>query len=114
MASKTPAESPLKKRIALGMLALVVLISIGSCMIGINAFFDQERTPVRKFTLMQGNPSGLLQIDATMTAVDPVRDTMKVRLEFHPKSDLLEKTAMTSHAMCMSSPPIPAARPNSF
>ena len=38
------------------MLALVVLISAGSCMTGINAFFEQERTPVHKFTLMQGDP----------------------------------------------------------
>ena len=91
MSSNSTTESPVKKRFALAMLSLVVLISIGSCMVGINAFFEQERRPVRKFSLMQGNPSGVLQIDATVTAVDPVRDTMKVRLEFHPKGDLLEK-----------------------
>ena len=91
MSSQPPAESPLKKRLVLAMLSLVVLVSIGSCMMGISAFYDQERTPVRRFTMLQGNPSGVLQIDATVTAVDPVRDTMKVRLEFHPKGDLLEK-----------------------
>ena len=78
------------KRIWLGVVVLAGLAGIGSCAVGVNSFFEEDRTPVQRITALKTLPGSRLEINAKTVTADPIRGLLKVELEFHPKGDLLE------------------------
>ena len=78
------------KRIWLVVVLVAALAAIGSCAVGVNSFFEEERSPVQRITTLKTIPPTRLEISAKTILADPIRGLMKVELEFHPKGDLLE------------------------
>lgn len=77
------------KRIWLGVVLVLALVGMGSCAIGINSFFDEERNPVQRITSLKTLPATRLEISAKVIFTDPIRGLMRVELEFHPKGELV-------------------------
>ena len=89
----TPSNNAKRKRAMLGLVVVILLVSMVSCVAGISSFFGEDRNPVQRITVVKTLPPTRLEVKASVLAIDPVRGFMKVELEFDPRGDLVEANA---------------------
>lgn len=86
-----------KKHWGLVIVAGLLLVGLAGCVAGLKTFFDEDRNPVSRLSVVKDSPANRLEVNASIVAADPIRGTIKVELGFVPFGDLVagEKRKLT-------------------
>lgn len=94
MAEQAARPARGKARAFLIFVLVVVIAGIGGCVAGISAFFREDANPPQRLLVYKDPPPRRLEVTATVISIDPVRNAMRVALEFTPRGDLLARNSM--------------------
>ena len=78
-----------KKHWGLVIVAGLLLVGLAGCVAGMKTFFDEDRNPVSRLSVVKDSPVNRLEVNASIVAADPIRGIIKVELGFVPFGDLV-------------------------